>query len=125
MSETRPLYWSVQRELWENVALHRPAGVAAVAVFAFSLSSIVVSGKNRCGSIQRHLSAVRNGGGSADAHGYRVECVYVSTRCTASAATAASVLEVVPSIDVTAVLAKASHSACRAPSSSCDHRRMH
>jgi ABC-2 type transport system permease protein len=42
MSETRPLYWSVRRELWENRSLYiAPLAVAAVAVFAFSLSSIV------------------------------------------------------------------------------------
>jgi len=42
MSETRPLYCSVRRELWENRSIYiAPLAVAAVAVFAFSLSSIV------------------------------------------------------------------------------------
>ena len=38
---TRALYWSVQRELWENRSIYiAPLSVAAVAVFAFSMSSI-------------------------------------------------------------------------------------
>jgi ABC-2 type transport system permease protein len=42
MSETRPLYWSVRRELWENRSIYiAPLAVAAVALFAFSISSIV------------------------------------------------------------------------------------
>ncbi|HWX55345.1 MAG TPA: ABC transporter permease [Verrucomicrobiae bacterium] len=39
---TRPLYWSVRRELWENRSIYiAPLAVAAVALFAFSISSIV------------------------------------------------------------------------------------
>src|SRR5882724_4571785 len=42
MSESRPLYWSVRRELWENRSIYiAPLAVAAVTVFAFSISSIV------------------------------------------------------------------------------------
>jgi ABC-2 type transport system permease protein len=42
MSETSPLYWSVRRELWENRSIYiAPLAVAAVTVFAFSISSIV------------------------------------------------------------------------------------
>jgi len=42
MSATRPMYWSVRRELWENRSIYlAPLGVAAVALFAFSLSSIL------------------------------------------------------------------------------------
>jgi ABC-2 type transport system permease protein len=38
---TRVLYWSVRRELWENRSIYlAPLAVAAVALFAFSLSSI-------------------------------------------------------------------------------------
>lgn len=38
---TRVLYWSVRRELWENRSIYlAPLGVAAVALFAFSLSAI-------------------------------------------------------------------------------------
>jgi ABC-2 type transport system permease protein len=38
---TRALYWSVRRELWENRSIYiAPLAVAAVALFAFSVSSI-------------------------------------------------------------------------------------
>lgn len=38
---TRALYWSVRRELWENRSIYiAPLAVAAVALFAFSLSAI-------------------------------------------------------------------------------------
>jgi ABC-2 type transport system permease protein len=41
MSATRPLYWSIRRELWENRSIYvAPLAVAAVALSAFSLSSI-------------------------------------------------------------------------------------
>src|SRR6266576_3882626 len=41
MSETRPLYWSVRRELWENRSIYiAPLAVAAVALFAFLISAI-------------------------------------------------------------------------------------
>jgi ABC-2 type transport system permease protein len=41
ISATRPLYWSIRRELWENRSIYiAPLSVAAVAVFAFSMSSI-------------------------------------------------------------------------------------
>ena len=39
--ETRVVYWSVRRELWENRSIYiAPLAVAAVALLAFSLSSI-------------------------------------------------------------------------------------
>ena len=39
MSETRPLYWSIRRELWENRSLYlAPLIVAAVVLFALSSS---------------------------------------------------------------------------------------
>jgi len=41
MSVTRPLYWSIKRELWENRSIYiAPLAVAGVALFSFSLSSI-------------------------------------------------------------------------------------
>jgi ABC-2 type transport system permease protein len=42
ISSTRPMYWSVRRELWENRSIYvAPLTVASVALFAFTLSSIV------------------------------------------------------------------------------------
>jgi len=42
MSATRPLYWSVRRELWENRFIYiAPLAVASVALFAFSISAIL------------------------------------------------------------------------------------
>ena len=41
ISLTRPLYWSVRRELWENRSIYiAPLAVAAVALFAFCMSAI-------------------------------------------------------------------------------------
>src|ERR1039457_4453589 len=41
MSASRPLYWSIRRELWENRSVYiAPLAVAAVALFGFALSSI-------------------------------------------------------------------------------------
>src|SRR5258708_27762214 len=41
MPATRALYWSVRREIWENRSIYiAPLAVAAVALFAFSMSSI-------------------------------------------------------------------------------------
>jgi ABC-2 type transport system permease protein len=38
---TRPLYWSIRREFWENRSIYvAPLAVAAVALFGFSLGSI-------------------------------------------------------------------------------------
>src|SRR6266536_8524 len=42
ISATRPLYWSVRRELWENRSIYiAPLAVAALALFGFSLGSFV------------------------------------------------------------------------------------
>lgn len=42
LSVTRPLCWSIRRELWENRSIYiAPLAVAGVALFAFTLSSIV------------------------------------------------------------------------------------
>ncbi len=39
---TRPLYWSIQRELWENRFIYiAPLAVAGVVLFAFSISAIL------------------------------------------------------------------------------------
>lgn len=41
ISATRPLYWSIRREFWENRSIYvAPLAVAAVALSAFTLSSI-------------------------------------------------------------------------------------
>ena len=41
MTETRPMYWSVRRELWENRSIYlAPLIVAAVVLFATALSTI-------------------------------------------------------------------------------------
>ncbi len=42
MSATRPLHWSIRRELWENRFIYiAPLAVAAVSLFAFSISAIL------------------------------------------------------------------------------------
>jgi ABC-2 type transport system permease protein len=39
MSETRPMYWSIRRELWENRSIYiAPLAVAAVYLFGFLIS---------------------------------------------------------------------------------------
>ncbi len=41
MTATRPIYWSVRRELWENRSIYvAPLVVAAVALFGFLISTI-------------------------------------------------------------------------------------
>jgi ABC-2 type transport system permease protein len=41
MSATRPLYWSVRRELWENRSIYiAPLAVAAVVLFGFLIATI-------------------------------------------------------------------------------------
>ncbi len=38
-TQTRPLYWSVRRELWENRSIYiAPLAVAAVVLFGFLIS---------------------------------------------------------------------------------------
>ena len=45
---TRPLYWSIQRELWENRSIYlAPLGVAAVFLFGFLISMIHLPAKVR------------------------------------------------------------------------------
>jgi ABC-2 type transport system permease protein len=41
LSETRPLYWSVRRELWENHSIYvAPLAIAAVYLLSFAVSAI-------------------------------------------------------------------------------------
>jgi ABC-2 type transport system permease protein len=41
VSETRPLYWSVRRELWENRSIYiAPLAVAAVVLFGFLIATL-------------------------------------------------------------------------------------
>ncbi|MDQ6800452.1 MAG: ABC transporter permease [Acidobacteriota bacterium] len=48
MSETRPLYWSVRRELWENRSIYiAPLVVAAVVLFGFLISTIGMPARRR------------------------------------------------------------------------------
>ena len=48
MSETRPMYWSVRRELWENRSIYvGPLIVAAVVLFGFLISTIGMPHRRR------------------------------------------------------------------------------
>src|SRR6266849_3012864 len=48
MSPTRPFYWSVRRELWENRSIYiAPLIVAAVQVFGFAISTIGLAERRR------------------------------------------------------------------------------
>ena len=48
MSPTRPLYWSVRREVWENRSIYVvPLIVAAVQVIAFAISTIGLADRRR------------------------------------------------------------------------------
>jgi len=48
LSATRPMYWSVRRELWENRSLYvAPLVVAAVFFFGFSISTITLPRRMR------------------------------------------------------------------------------
>src|SRR6266446_8478080 len=47
-SATRPFYWSVRRELWENHSIYiAPLIVAAVQVFGFAISTIGLAERRR------------------------------------------------------------------------------
>jgi ABC-2 type transport system permease protein len=44
MSATRPLYWSIRRELWENRSIYiAPLAVAALFLFGFLISTILLT----------------------------------------------------------------------------------
>src|SRR6202022_3314395 len=46
--KTRPMYWSVRRELWENRSIYiAPLIVAAVQVFGFAISTIGLAERRR------------------------------------------------------------------------------
>src|SRR6266487_1197485 len=48
MSATRPMYWSVWRELWENRSIYiAPLIVAAVQVFGFAITTIGLADRRR------------------------------------------------------------------------------
>lgn len=48
MAETRPLYWSIRREVWENRSVYiAPLIVASVALFGFLISTITLPSRMR------------------------------------------------------------------------------
>ncbi len=48
MSATRPMYWSVRRELWENRSIYiAPLAVAATVLFGFLISTITLPRRMR------------------------------------------------------------------------------
>jgi ABC-2 type transport system permease protein len=48
MSETRPMYWSVRRELWENRSIYlAPLAVAAFVLFGMMISTIGMPARRR------------------------------------------------------------------------------
>ena len=48
ISATRPVYWSVRRELWENRSIYfAPLAVAAIILFSFLISTIHLPAKMR------------------------------------------------------------------------------
>src|SRR2546427_1364347 len=48
MPETRPMRWSLRRELWENRSIYMaPLIVAAVVLFGFMISTIGMPGRRR------------------------------------------------------------------------------
>jgi ABC-2 type transport system permease protein len=59
-SMTRPFYWSVRRELWENRWIYlAPVGVAAVFLFGFLIATIHLPGRMRGISIDlQHRDAI-------------------------------------------------------------------
>jgi ABC-2 type transport system permease protein len=51
LSPTRPLYWSIRRELWENRSIYLvPLGLAAVTLLGFLISAIRLPAKMRAAS---------------------------------------------------------------------------
>ena len=48
ISTTRPLYWSVRRELWENRSIYfAPLAVATIILFGFLISTIYLPARMR------------------------------------------------------------------------------
>jgi ABC-2 type transport system permease protein len=59
-SVTRPLYWSVRRELWENRSIFiAPLAVAGVILFAFAAGAII--GHNTVPTVRAAKTIVQNG----------------------------------------------------------------
>ncbi len=59
---TRPLYWSVRRELWENRSLYMaPLIVAGVQVFGFAISAIGLAERRRAALALGDLVKLRAG----------------------------------------------------------------
>jgi ABC-2 type transport system permease protein len=52
ISETRPMYWSVRRELWENRSIWMaPLAVSALLLFGFLLSALVLPARVRAAGL--------------------------------------------------------------------------
>ena len=48
VSPTRPLYWSVRRELWENRSIYiAPLVAAGVVLFGFAITAIALPERRR------------------------------------------------------------------------------
>ena len=59
---TRPLYWSIRRELWENRSVYlAPLGVTALVLFALLVGMLALPGKLGAAldPAQQHIAAIR------------------------------------------------------------------
>jgi len=117
MAATRPMYWSVRRELWENRAIYiAPLVAAAVILFGFLISTIGLPHKMRALSAldpskQREAVAVPYdmAAGLIMLTALIVGCSTVSTRCKPNAAIGSILFwKSLPVSDLTTVLSKAS-----------------
>lgn len=55
LSSTRPLYWSIRRELWENRSLYiAPLAAAAVVLFGFLISAVLDPAQRRHALAQQY-----------------------------------------------------------------------
>ena len=86
---TRPFYWSVRREFWENRSIYiAPLIVAVVVLFGFLISTVGLPERRRAASVarsgaaaRRHRDAVRRSGDDDHVHGlHRRACFTVSMR---------------------------------------------
>ncbi len=124
---TRRLYWSVRRELWENRSIYlAPLAVAAVALFAFSLSSIAgIWEKPLRLNPAQPQAPYDMAAGLMMLTGIVVECVLLSRRVARRAPRPQhSVLEVAAGVRCHHRACEGEHSA-RYPATAdcCDHRR--
>ncbi len=86
VSATRPMYWSLRRELWENRSIYiAPLAAAAVFLFGFMLSLIGLPHKMRAAlaldpahAARSDSHAVRHRGGPNDDHRNSCKCVLLS-----------------------------------------------